>query len=187
MIAETPKGVSPVIKLFKLRSRQSRWQPPRAERREGYGGRNSMSRYIGVIFADEAKADEGSRVLKDLHVEGNIALSGMAVVVKNATGALLAKKPVDEGPLGLAAGALIGGLAGLPGGPVGVVIGATGGALFGRAADLLNLGDLTNFFDKVSRELPPGNTAVVAEVTEHSGTSLCDTRMRAIGGTIVRE
>jgi uncharacterized membrane protein len=75
----------------------------------------------------------------------------------------------------------------LPGGPVGVVIGATGGALVGRAADLINLGDLTNFFDKVSRELPPGNTVVVAEVTEHSRTSLCDTRMQAIGGTIVRE
>jgi uncharacterized membrane protein len=146
-----------------------------------------MSRYIGVIFPDEAKADEGSRVLKDLHVEGNIELSGMAVVVKDVTGTLLVKKSMDEGPLGLAAGALIGGLAGLPGGPIGVVIGATGGALFGRAADLLNLGDLTKFFDKVSRELPPGNTAVVAEVTEHSGTSLCDTRMQAIGGTIVRE
>src|SRR5260370_10350625 len=145
MIAETPNGASPVIKLSKLPSRQSRWQPPSAERREGYGGRNSMSRYIGVIFADEAKADEGSRVLKDLHVEGNIALSGMAVVVKNATGALLAKKPVDEGPLGLAAGALIGGLAGLPGGPVGGVIGATRRALFGRAAELVHFGCLTDF------------------------------------------
>jgi hypothetical protein len=52
---------------------------------------------------------------------------------------------------------------------------------------LINLEDLTNFFDNVSRELPPGNTAVAAEVSEHSGTSLCDTRMQAIGGTIVRE
>ena len=143
-----------------------------------------MSKYIGVIFPDEAKADEGSRVLKDLHAEGSIALSGMAVVVKDATGTLSVKKSVDERPLGMAAGALIGGLAGLPGGPVGIVIGATGGALVGRAADL---GDLTNFFDKVARELPPGNTAVVAEVTEHSGTSLCETRMQAIGGIIVRE
>jgi hypothetical protein len=29
-----------------------------------------MSKYIGVVFSDEAKGDEGSRVLKDLHVEG---------------------------------------------------------------------------------------------------------------------
>src|SRR6266851_8688866 len=159
----------------------------RLANREGLRRENSMSRYIGVIFPDEAKADEGSRVLKDLRAEGSIALSGMAVVVKDATGTLSVEQSVDEGPLGMAAGALVGGLAGLPGGPVGVVIGATGGALVGRAADLINLGDLTNFFDKVSRELPPGNTAVVAELAEHSGTSLCDTRMQAIGGTIVRE
>lgn len=149
-----------------------------------------MSRYIGVIFPDEAKADEGSRVLKDLHAEGGITLSEMSVVAKDATGTLSEKlsekKSVDEGSA-LAGGALIGGLAGLPGGPFAVVIGATGGALVGGAADLINVGDFTNFFDRVSRDLPPGNTAVVAEVTEHSGTSLCETRMRAIGGTIVRE
>src|SRR5260370_18832564 len=148
-----------------------------------HGGRNSMSRYIGVIFPDEAKADEGSRVLKDLHVEGNIALSGMAVVVKDATGTLSVKKSVDEGPLGLAAGALIGGLAGLSGGPVGVVIGATGGALFGRAADLLNLGGLTDFFDSVSRELPPGNAPVLPERTAPSGTPLRDTPAHATART----
>ena len=157
-----------------------------------------MSRYIGVIFPDEAKADEGSRVLKDLHAEGGITLSEMSVVAKDATGTLSEKlserlserlsekKSVDEGSA-LAGGALIGGLAGLPGGPFAVVIGATGGALVGGAADLISVGDFTNFFDRVSRGLPPGNTAVVAEVTEHSATSLCDTRMRAIGGTIVRE
>jgi uncharacterized membrane protein len=149
-----------------------------------------MSRYIGVIFPDEAKADEGSRVLKDLHAEGGITLSEMSVVAKDAAGTLSeklsVKKSVDEGSA-LAGGALIGGLAGLPGGPFAVVIGATGGALVGGAADLISVGDFTNFFDRVSRGLPPGNTAVVADVTEHSATSLCDTRMRAIGGTFVRE
>src|SRR5258708_38515692 len=120
-----------------------------------------MSKYIGVIFPDEAKADEGSRVLKDLHVEGNIALSGMAVVVKDAAGALLVKKSVDEEPLGMAAGALIGGSGRLPGGPGGVVIGATGGGLVRRAVELLNLGDLTNALHKRSRKLPPGDTARV--------------------------
>jgi uncharacterized membrane protein len=146
-----------------------------------------MSKYIGVIFPDDAKADEGSRVLKDLRADGSIALSGMAVVVKDATGTLSVKKSVDERPLGMSTGALIGGLAGLPGGPVGVAIGATGGALVGWAADLINLRDLMKFLGKVSRELPPGNTALVAEVTEHSGTSIYDTRTQSLGGTIVRE
>jgi uncharacterized membrane protein len=81
---------------------------------------------------------------------------------------------------------LIGGLAGLPGGLVGVVFGAAGGALLGRAADAINLEDLTGFFDKVSRELPPGNTAIVAEVTEQTQGNL-DTHIQAIDGTIIRE
>lgn len=152
-----------------------------------------MSRYIGVIFPDEAKADEGSRVLKELHAGGSITLSEMSVVAKDATSKLseklserLSEKKSDDEGSAWAGGALIGGLAGLPGGPFAVVIGATGGALVGGAADLINVGDFTKFFDRVSRDLPPGNTAVVAEVTEHSGTSVCET-MRAIGGTIVRE
>src|SRR5260221_5450651 len=74
---------------------------------------NSMSRYIGVIFPDEAKANEGSRVLKDLHAEGSITLSGMAVVAKDATGTLSKKKSVDEGSA-WAGGALIGGFGGVP-------------------------------------------------------------------------
>jgi hypothetical protein len=60
------------------------------------------------------------------------------------------------------------------------------GALLGRAADAINLEDLTGFFDKVSRELPLGNTAIVAEVTEQTLGNL-DTRMKAVGGTVVRE
>jgi hypothetical protein len=63
---------------------------------------------------------------------------------------------------------------------------AAGGALLGRAADAINLEDLTGFFDKVSRELPPGNTAIVAEVTEQTQGNL-DTHIQAIGGTIIRE
>jgi uncharacterized membrane protein len=146
-----------------------------------------MSEYIGIIFPTEAKANEGSLVLKDLHAEGSIALSGMVVVAKDATGTLSVKKSVDKRHLGTVAGALIGGLAGLPGGLVGVVFGAAGGALLGRAADAINLEDLTGFFDKVSRELPPGNTAIVAEVTEQTHGRNLDTRIQAIGGTIIRE
>jgi hypothetical protein len=74
----------------------------------------------------------------------------------------------------------------LPGGPVGVVFGAAGGALLGRAADAINLEDLTGFLDKVSRELPPGYTAIVAEVTEQTQGNL-DMHIQAIGGTIIRD
>jgi hypothetical protein len=48
-----------------------------------------MSKYIGIIFPNEA-------MLTDLHAEGSIALSRMAVVVKDTTGTLSVKKSVDE-------------------------------------------------------------------------------------------
>ena len=74
----------------------------------------------------------------------------------------------------------------MPGGLVGVVFGAAGGALLGRAADAINLEDLTGFFDRVSRELSPGSTAIVAEVTEKTQGNL-DSHIQTIGGTIIRE
>jgi uncharacterized membrane protein len=45
-----------------------------------------MSKFIGIIFPDDAKASEGSQVLKKLHAEGSLALSGMAIVSKDGTG-----------------------------------------------------------------------------------------------------
>ena len=145
-----------------------------------------MSKFIGLIFTERKNADEASRMLKDLHGEGSIVLSAMAVVVKDAAGRLSVKQPVDNGPIGTEAGALIGGLAGLAGGPLGAVLGAAGGALVGRAADLSNRSDRTKFLRKISRGLTPRSMAVIAEITERSGASL-DTRIKAIGGTIVRE
>src|SRR6516164_776331 len=110
-----------------------------------------MSEFIGIIFPTEAKANEGSRMLKDLHAEGSIALSGMVVVAKNATGSLSVKKSMDKRHLGTAAGALIGGLAGLPGGPIGVLFGAAGGALL-AGQPMRSISETLRIFSTKSRE-----------------------------------
>ena len=107
-----------------------------------------MSSFIGVIFPDEAKAREGARVLKDLHLEGGITLHGLAVAAKDAEGKLSVRESAYEGPHGTAAGALIGGLAGLPGGPVAVAVGAAGGALIGLSADLVNGGSIPSLLTR---------------------------------------
>jgi HD-like signal output (HDOD) protein len=62
----------------------------------------------------------------------------------------------------------------------------TAGMLLGSISDLLNIGVGTDFLDKVSRELAPGKAAVIAEVDEDWVTPL-NTRMEAIGGTVLRE
>jgi uncharacterized membrane protein len=145
-----------------------------------------MSKFVVAVFPTEAKAYEGTRVMKDLQAEGSLALYSMAVVAKSADGTLGVREAADKGPLGTGVGALTGGLIGLIGGPTGAAAGIVSGTLIGSWSDLFNLGVSKDFLDKVSRELTPGKCAVVAEVEEDWVTPL-DTRMEAIGGTVLRQ
>jgi uncharacterized membrane protein len=145
-----------------------------------------MSKFIFVAFPSEAKAYEGTRVLKDLHAEGSLSLYGLAVITKGADGKLAVKDETDGGPIGTAVGTLVGGLTGLLGGPVGATMGLGAGALEGSFTDIFNMGVGADFVDKVSRQLSPGKTAIVAEIDEDWVTPL-DVRMAAIGGVVTRE
>jgi uncharacterized membrane protein len=144
-----------------------------------------MSKFVVVIFPDEAKAYQGTRALKELHTEGNLTVYGMAVVSKDARGKLAIKDAASEGPLGTAVGALTGGIIGLLAGPVGLVTGAVGGTVIGSLIDIVNFGVGEEFIAQVSKELTPGKCAVIAELAETWTTPL-DTRMEAVGGTVLR-
>jgi uncharacterized membrane protein len=84
-----------------------------------------------------------------------------------------------------AAGALIGGLAGLPFGPLAMAIGAGCGVIFGYSAELLHEGDVSELMQKVSRELAPGQAAAVVEIAKE-GSEVFAARMEQIGGTVLR-
>jgi uncharacterized membrane protein len=144
-----------------------------------------MSRFVVIVFPEEAKAYQGSRALKELHAEGSLTLYGMAVVVKDAGGKLSIKEAADQGPLGTAVGALVGGLIGVIGGPVGLLAGAAGGTAIGSLFDIVNYGVGEDFVAKVSSELTLGKSAVIAEVAETWTTPL-DTRMEPLGGIVLR-
>jgi uncharacterized membrane protein len=144
-----------------------------------------MSRFVVIVFGDEAKAYQGTRALKELHAEGSLTVYGMAVVSKDAAGKFAIKEAADEGPLGMAVGTLTGGLIGLLAGPVGLIGGAVGGSLIGSLVDVFNYGVSADFIAKVSDELAPGKCAVIAEIAEIWTTPL-DTRMEAVGGTVLR-
>ena len=144
-----------------------------------------MSKFVVTTFGSEADAYEGTRALKQLHADGDITLYGLAVIAKDAGGKLSVKEGPD--PLaGTAVGSLVGALVGVLGGPAGVIVGLTAGMLLGSISDLLNIGVGTDFLDKVSSELAPGKAAVIAEVDEDWVAPL-NTRMEAIGGSVVRE
>jgi uncharacterized membrane protein len=144
-----------------------------------------MSKFAVIIFPTEKQAYEGTRALNELHSEGSLTLYSMAVVTKDAQGNLSVKDVTDTGPLGTAVGALIGGLVGVIGGPVGVLAGSAGGAMIGSMADLFNYGVGADFVQEVSDQLGRGRAAVVAEIAEDWTTPL-DTRMEALGGTVLR-
>jgi uncharacterized membrane protein len=144
-----------------------------------------MSKFVVTTFRNETNAYEATRALKELHAEGELTLYGYAVITKDSGGKLSVKEAPDD-LAGTAIGSLVGALVGVLGGPAGVIVGMTAGMLLGSVSDLLNIGVGTGFVDKVSAQLAPGMSAVIAEVDEDWVTPL-DTRMESIGGSIVRE
>ncbi|MGP0092101.1 MAG: DUF1269 domain-containing protein [Xanthobacteraceae bacterium] len=145
-----------------------------------------MNRFVVLSFPDQVKTDEAIRALRKLHSEGNIKLYASAFLARDSHGKLSVQEITKEGLGGTAVGALIGGLAGLPLGPLAATIGAAGGALIGNSADLLHQGDEAEFAEKISRELAPGKSAVVAEVDD-DGVIAFEALMESIGGIVVRK
>lgn len=144
-----------------------------------------MDRTLVVVFDSEKKAYEGKKALQRLDGEGSITAYAYAVVVKNANGAVTVKDGDEPGPLGTILGTTVGGMVAVLGGPAAAVVGATAGLALGSAWDLDNLRVGNDFIEDVSKTLAPNKAAVIAEIDEEWTTPV-DTRMEAIGGTVLR-
>jgi len=144
-----------------------------------------MERMLVVVFDNEKKAFEGDSALKQLESEGLLTIYERAVVVKHAEGTVSLKQVDEKGPLGSLAGTAVGGLIGLIGGPVGAAVGAASGLALGALFDVDDARVGEGFLDDVSKSLTPNKVAVVAEV-EEEWTTPVDTRMEALGGTVLR-
>ena len=145
-----------------------------------------MSTFVVSVFPSEAKAYEGIHVFKELHGEGSITLYDSVVVERQADGTLATKERAPTGGLMTGVGALLGALVGLFGGPAGALIGAAAGTAVGGSAAILR-GDVSDeFLEDVAKQMKPGDFAVLAEVSER-WTGPIDTRMRELGGTVLRE
>jgi uncharacterized membrane protein len=144
-----------------------------------------MERMLVVVFDSETKAYEGQSALRQLEREGSISAYAGAVVVKNAGGTTTVKEFDDFGPVGGLVGTSVGSLIGLLGGPVGLAIGAASGLALGAIFDLDNARVGVDFVDEVSKSLKPTKVALIAEI-EEDWTTPVDTRMEALGGTVLR-
>jgi uncharacterized membrane protein len=144
-----------------------------------------MERMLVVVFDNETKAFEGKSALRQLEREGDLTIYAAAVVTKHADGTAGVAQYDDLGPVGSLVGTSVGSLIGLLGGPVGVAIGATSGLALGALVDIGNARVGEDFVADVSKTLTPNKVAVIAEV-EESWTTPVDTRMEALGGTVLR-
>ena len=144
-----------------------------------------MERMLVVVFDNEKKAFEGESALKQLEREGSFSIYAGAVVVKHADGTVSVKQLDDSGPIGTLTGTAVGSLIGVLGGPVGLAIGVASGLALGALYDADDIRVGEGFLDDVSKSLTPNKVAVVAEV-EEEWTTPVDTKMEALGGTVLR-
>src|SRR5262245_8785938 len=144
-----------------------------------------MDRMLVVVFNDENKAYEGKKALQDLDREGSINVYAFAVVARNANGGTTVKESDDVGAIGSLIGTSLGALIGALAGPAGMIVGTTAGLSYGSMFDLHNARIASDYLDDVARTLSPGKVAVAAQV-EEEWTTPVDTRMEALGGTVLR-
>ncbi len=144
-----------------------------------------MNRMLVVIFDSEAKANEGTRAMRQLHAEGGITVYGIGVIARDAAGKVEIKEGMGQGGMGAGVGLAVGSLIGLLAGPVGLVVGAVTGTIAGAVRDFWVAGVGLEFLEQAERDLAPGKVAVIAEV-EEEWTVPVDSQMEALGGVVFR-
>ena len=136
-----------------------------------------------VTFPDSERAFDA---LKALEASSGSIAGGSIVATKDLNGNLLVAETTREKIGGTMAGAFIGALAGLPLGASATIFGAAAGALIGAAADFLNRAGEARLDKEIGRELKPGETALVVDVSQKNLADF-EALMKSIGGTNMRQ
>ena len=146
----------------------------------------SEENVVVVRFTEPSKAYQALSVLKECNAQGRIGLESAAVVERGPEGELTIPESADNvGLVGTASGSLIGMLVGVLGGPVGLLVGWGTGAMIGGAFDVDHAVTSDEALTVLGRAIPPGSTAVIAEV-EESVIEVIDAEMYALGGEVTR-
>lgn len=156
-----------------------------------------MNTYIAVVFSSDDTAHQALRKLWHMDEEGELTMHGAAVVRRDDSGHIrVADRSSDLG-MRPAIGVGVGALLGLIAGPVGAAgaaamsvavatgAGAVVGGIVGASADAIKETVRENAANEAFFTLRHGQSAVVAEISEHR-TDALDDAMRPMGGTIYR-
>ena len=141
---------------------------------------------IAVSFQDRSKAYQALSELKGAGLEGRVEVLSASIVTRDEQGRLDAPEGGDTvGGAATLGGGLVGAMVGVIGGPIGMLFGWTGGLLVGGAFDIRRADSSDSVLGEISRYVPLGGTAVVAEVNEYA-VEVVDKLMTGQGGTVYR-
>jgi uncharacterized membrane protein len=129
-----------------------------------------MGDLIVVTLDREEDAAAVLRALRSIEKSGNLQLEDTALVSKDADGKVHLKNEMGSGTeIGIAAGAVIGGLVTVFFPVVGIVGGGVVGGLIGRSA---SPGVDGKFVKEVAEELEPGKSAIFALIRSGSAAAV---------------
>jgi uncharacterized membrane protein len=138
---------------------------------------------ILAAFKDEHGADAALEQLRSAQKQHLIGIDNVAVLRCDAEGKVHIKEPTDMSTgKGAAIGGLVGGVAGLLFGPIGLA--AAGGAALGGAIAHRDTGFKDKRLEQLGRSLPPGTSAILA-VIEHKWVTELEAEMAEAGAEVV--
>lgn len=141
---------------------------------------------IAVTFPEESKAYQALSELRQASDAGRLDLVSAAVVRRAPDGHLSVPEQEDAaGAAGTTTGGLVGMLIGVLGGPLGMLMGWGAGALVGGLLDIDRAERSADVLTEFGQAVPPGQTALLAQVTEYA-TEVVDGQVSALGGTVYR-
>jgi uncharacterized membrane protein len=141
---------------------------------------------VVVGFKDNTKAYEGMSALKSLSDQQQLTARSAAVVERDEAGTLQIKDSFDaESGVATAGGGFVGTLLGAIGGPYGMLLGLTGGALAGGSFEMSRGDEQDEVLTQLNAAINPGHTVLVAQVNEPTEAVL-DKAMADLDGVVVR-
>jgi uncharacterized membrane protein len=141
---------------------------------------------VAVSFHEDSAAYEALTDLKELDTQGQLRIQAAAVVVRDDSGHLAIKDEVGGHRLtATGTGGLLGLLIGVIGGPFGVLLGGATGLLIGSLFDIEDEDDTESVLSDISKAVRPGQTALLAQLTEQS-YEIFDAAMAHLNGTVLR-
>ena len=139
-----------------------------------------------ATFPEAGAAEQGMAELRRLHNAGTLQVRAATLVQRRADGSWTSGKTVDHLTFkGAVAGTLVGALLGTLISPVAALLGASFGLIGGELVDVARDETRDLMLATMVRHVPPGTTAIVADVEEESGDTLDDAVGR-LGGQVKR-